>query len=645
VGQGKAHSTPARRISDDPSSEVVAKLAPQGDDDVLSEVRRAGDDPKALSRVIAKAISDGHADRVNAASKHLLEVAQNTEKATVLRAVVLMRLRDRQTDEAIKLLSAFAREHGESPNILVTLGKAYELGGDTEGRDRLARQAAHLDPNNEHALAWFASLTLKRGGKELESQELERLAKRSGAWRPQLLLARKMLESGEIDRALEESSCALAKVDEDPKVLSATLDTFWHSPHLGEAIAQLASVYVPERHGASFGARLAKGMATVGRGRDASLLLKALRGDEPSRGASVVPPLRGTGEGHDPQRPKAAPTPDTTPEIAPETTPEPTRSVSVSDPIWTRGLDEPAWVLPRPASDAPRVVFSVFSEDPKTRAAGETRNALALPLFLLETCRVVARLPTLMLIPWVPGRGPLISKPRRQRESLLSVTPEATERDISVVGSLGGASGGHRMEIDLFHTASGRLIGSEHIVAATSAELAMRSAESVLGILSAYHAPSSALASPVPFEPPPSRAVDTYLQTLDRLLTQSGAAGRLVEAPRAADVAVALAGYAKLAESWPDAIQPRLALLAGALLGVRTGTPITPHYADQLNTWMTEESPLGKTLARFRPLLLLRTGNAAGAKAAVSELRPDASGDYASWLADLAAAANYALRH
>jgi hypothetical protein len=53
-------------------------------------------------------------------------------------------------------------------------------------------------------------------------------------------LAAHLLKSGKIDLALEQSNCALAKVDEDPKVLSATLDTFWRSPHLGEAVAQLA---------------------------------------------------------------------------------------------------------------------------------------------------------------------------------------------------------------------------------------------------------------------------------------------------------------------------------------------------------------------------------------------------------------------
>jgi hypothetical protein len=648
VGHSNAPNIPIPPKGDEPTSAVLPTLK-AGDEDAIGDaLRSAWDDPKALSRLIAKGVSDGRVEEVELASKRLVELTPRAEKAICLRAVVLMRLQGRRTDEAIQTLSTFAHEHGETANTLLTLAKAYELRGNTAGRDSAVARAAAADPNHERALIWLCSLAEATGAAGAAGEAahpqlpvLERLANRSGAWRPQLLIAKHLLESGEIDPALEQSSCALAKVDEDPRVLSATLDTFWQSPHLGEAIAQLADVYDPERHGHSFGARLAKGMATVGRGRDAQALLARLRRHEPDSGSPPrrprdvreAPETRPVGRQKQPEK--------TIPASAKAAAVEgPLRTVSVAAPLWTRGLDEPTWLLPEPSADAPRLVFSVFADDEDGEQTRE-RSALAIPLYLLEVCRTVARLPTLLLVPWAPGRGPVISAARPPRQSMLSATPGATECDVSLIGSLRHCEDFHHLELDVFRTASSQLLASEHITARTPGELAAQAATHLLEIVQGLG--GDEFSSATLDSRPPQGAMGPYLSSLGRLLDQSGAAAGVLPPGTNADVSEHLEHYASVAEAWPNASQPRICMLAGVLLAIRCGLDVPRTRLEQLENWIID-SPSDDALSRLHPLLLLKTGDTAGFDGLLRELRPTATGAYASWLASLAAAANYAAR-
>ena len=609
--------------------------------DPADDLRAAWDDASALSRQIAKAVSDGRAGQVEAASVRVLELSPDSETAVCLRAVVLMQLRKPRIVEAVDLLSTFAREHRETPSVLVTLAKAHELGGDPHERNQMLRRALDIDPNHKRALTWATSLKRESGGEEAYVETLHQLANQTGAWRPQLLLATHFLESGQIDLALERSNCALAKVDEDPNVLSATLDTFWRSEHLGEVVAQLAAVYDLERHGDAFGSRLAKAMATVGRGRDAQAWVRKLRDRAFQRGEDIPE--------HHQSPPSAAPRapPEAQPSAGRAATPgsHQVRVVSVAAPIWTRGLDEPTWLLPKRAHETPRLVFSVFNIQDRgdsPPASAVRRSALALPLYLSDACRFVSRLPTVVLIPWEVGQGPIVSQAPSPRESLLAATPSPTEHDISVTGSVRSDGHNHHLELDIFHSASMKLVCSEHLDARSAGELAARAEDCMLTALESLGGQTEV--SGTLYSRPPPAVMDTYLASLDLLLTQSGIAVGILPPRTPEEDNATLAYYAHLIELWPDAPQAKVAMLAGVLLAMRCGSPVDPAHVERIQSWMAEASGPEDPLARLRPVLLLKTGDGAGFQKAFDELSVGARGAYASWLTDVAAAGKYAKR-
>ncbi len=608
--------------------------------DPADELRAAWDDARELSRQIAKAVGDGRAGQVEAASVRLLELSPDAEKATCLRAVVLMQLRKPRVTDAVHLLSTFAREHRETPSVLVALAKAHELGGDPHERGEALRRALDIDPNHKRALTWATSLNRESGGEEAYVAALHQLANQAGAWRPQLLLAAHLLESGKIDLALEQSNCALAKVDEDPKVLSATLDTFWRSEYLGEVVAQLAAVYDLERHGHAFGPRLAKAMATVGRGRDAQALVRKLRDETTGRGEQAPE--------HDQSPPGATPRPppETKPPAARAAAGSPqVRVVSVAAPIWTRGLDEPTWLLPEPARETPRLVFSVFNIQDGGNSPPESevrRSALALPLYLSDACRFVSRLPTLVLIPWAVGQGPIVSQAPSPRESLLAAMPGPTEHDISITGSIRSDGHAHHLELDIFHSASIKLVCSEHLSARSAGELAARAEDCMLTAVESLGGQTEF--SGTLYSRPPLAAMDAYLACLDLLLTQSGMAVGILPPRTPEEDDATLTYYAHLTELWPDSPQAKLAMLAGVLLAIRCGSRVDPAHLERIQGWMAEASEPEDPLARLRPVLLLKMGDSTGFEKAFDELSMGARGAYAGWLRGVGAAAKHAKR-
>ncbi len=219
-------------------------------------------------------------------------------------------------------------------------------------------------------------------------------------------------------------------------------------------------------------------MATVGRGHDAQALVQKLR-DRATESDPQVPeiPPKDAPEIHAVARTAPAPAPTANPAARSPRSAASVRIVSVAAPIWTRGLDEPNWLLPEPVVDQPRLVFSVFD-------AQDSGNApLTLPLYLADACRFVSRLPTLMLIPWASGQGPIVTEARSPRESMLSAMPRPTEHDISVSGSVRSDGHHHHLELDIFQSASAKLICSEHFDAKSPGELALRAEERMIAVL------------------------------------------------------------------------------------------------------------------------------------------------------------------
>ena len=143
----RVHDAYGREISI-PKADWREKVLPEQ----LAKIR---DQPDQLAGLVAQSLRDGFAAEILDSAAHLAATDRDPERGHVLHAAALLDLN--RAPEAEAVLHAFAAKHGETALSLANLAKARAAQGDAASAVDLLWRALSLDPNQDHALAWFAA--------------------------------------------------------------------------------------------------------------------------------------------------------------------------------------------------------------------------------------------------------------------------------------------------------------------------------------------------------------------------------------------------------------------------------------------------------------------------------------------------------
>lgn len=247
-------------------------------------LKSAWDNPPELYSLILGGLEDDLAGDLEEASARLAAIDPIAERGATIRGIVLMKLG--RLDEAEAALRAGMARAGETGALLTNLAKVqFERGDQTLAADTLWR-GVQADPNLENGLLWWLSIQEERGGDEAWREGLRVAAQLSGAWRPQLWLARACLDDGKLADAMALYRQALSAPDLTPDALTMVSGDLGQRGHAAEALEIVSPLYDPAAGDIATGLNLLQCCEALGRGRQgAALVEQLLRLD--------LPPLRG----------------------------------------------------------------------------------------------------------------------------------------------------------------------------------------------------------------------------------------------------------------------------------------------------------------------------------------------------------------
>jgi tetratricopeptide (TPR) repeat protein len=561
-------------------------------------LEKAWNDPRELNAQIVHALRDEFVDQVADAAEHLLAIDNESLDALIIAAVVRMERGD--LDGADAALQRATAKHGESGVVLTNAAKVLDRRGNKAQARATLRRALDLDPNQENGLLWWAAQAREERGEAAYTAALKEIAAVKDAWRPQLWLARRMLSSGDRDGALAAYEHVLAHAADVPDVLMQVTGDLGNASALEDLLRVGAGRYKPEVHGPHAGLNIVQAYRQLGRTDEARALVRRLQGMGWAPLAASLAQLEGEiAAGALPKADAAVP------EVG---------AMTLDSPIWTRGLYEPDWMWPPPASDdEPVICLSTFANEmlsgdgpPEIQAVNDFgRLTRALPIYLAEVFRVRFRARARASLWIVKNGGPAIMGKQLNREILESAAPTSGSRRIVVAGSL-VASG---VQLQIWE------IGSPEAPATISIEVALTDVGGVLvgveGVLTAALRERGLLSEQRPpsfYDPPPADRLLHYVSALEQLLYQLLAANELVRPDSLWNERGFFETYFGLVEAWRNPPESaRLVAICGTVAAAKYGSTILDPYRKIVLQWI-DEAPPRSVISLLAPAILKRLG-------------------------------------
>lgn len=399
---------------------------------LLPGLQRDWNDADALYGLILSALNDGFGSELLPASARLLQLdrAKAPERGFVVRGIVLME--NRRLDEARAVLEEGIAVVGRTAALLVNLAKVHSHAGRQDTADAMLWEAVQRDPNLENGLGWWLSIERERHGDAGYVAALRRAGELPGSWLPQLWLARDHLEHGRADAAMALYREVLAGGRYTGAALMMISGDLGNNGQVRAIPDLLASVYDPSRHDFKAGLNLLQAYAQLERWREGEALLHRLYELQVSpiqpnldRFASAFAEMKAKAE-----MPRAL-SPE---ELAIET-------LTITQPIWTYSLHQPAWLLKAKPADTPVVAFLALSniKPAGTRAEQQTEDDLgrltrAIPLYLAEAVHAWTDLAGHTLVPIAERNAPVVFGAEVDLGEIAPVLPAGVQW--LVVGSL-----------------------------------------------------------------------------------------------------------------------------------------------------------------------------------------------------------------
>jgi tetratricopeptide (TPR) repeat protein len=613
---------------DDRGRELKIRRSDWADSILLPNLEKVWSDPEALAAAITQALEDDFPELVAAAAARLVDLEDESERSLIVAAVVSLELDDLAAAE--RSLRRSVDKHGESALVLTNLAKVLDGRGDKPGAATTLRRALALAPNVENALLWWAAMAREERGDAAYLAALEEISSAAGAWRARLWIAREKLGEGDRAAAVALYEEALARAGDEPEALTMVSGDLGNAGALEEIVRLVGRRYDPGVHGPYAGLNLLRAQKELGRIEDARALLRRLQGMGWHPFAATLAQIDGelaAGEG---PRPATSP-----PEIV---------TLSLSAPLWTRGMDEPDWLLPAARREAPVVALATFSSEvvPARQAQIQAADApgrltRALPLFVAEALQLKYGLRVHCSILVAKGAGPVVMGSALDPQTLEAILPDASGPQLLVNGRV--LPGGVRL--DLWERGQGGTPETLSVEAplvdpgrlAAAVERALGEALARRRILPAVEEVGAL------YREPPAELLARYVSALEQLLYQILVANGHAPADSLFNERGFFETYFGLAEDWPDPPDAvRLIAISGVLAGARYGSAILPPYKKLVLDWI-DLAPPGSAIDRLAPVLLRRLGEERRRASWAARRRPAAGAAYATWLERVTAGA------
>lgn len=618
------------RAYDERGREVLFDRVTWRHDILPHNLQKSWNDAEGLYQLILDSVRDGFSEDVLEAASHLDEIDPMPERAACIHAIVLIDLK--LYDQAERRLMAFISQFGETGVVLTNLAKTFSFRGDEAEARRLLRRALSLDPNQDNALDWWEALHHQEGGEEGARAALEEIASYPQSWRAKLGLARIHLKEGDPQGALALYREVLA-VSKSPDAFHQISGDLGQAGYLGEMIDLIAPLYDLDRHGIACGLNLVRAYAALGGiepGRTLWRRIKALNLPGFDQVLAeleqlLLKPISLTEAPKEPSAPFSITMPN------------------VEGPIWTRGLQNAAWLMEGRQTGIRLQILPLTIAPPEKPMEAQAqieddagRLSRAIPLFLAETLCFGTDARVATGFPYMKDKGPVVTPQPWPLPELLPGFGKGGDAWLVLTGRMPAGQGfAARLEVDIHDGASGQLLTTVKQVARNGADQAALSLAGKVEDALLDTGLVAKLAPPGWFAPPEESRQKDWLVSLGQLLAQQFALNRLLPAELLWNEHGIFETHFWLAESCPDWQLPALLAMNSVLAGIDYGSPVVNRYKPSLEKLLARHDGSKDPVDRLSPLAWMKLGNQEAFKKARGRLTADAGPAYRQWLEQL----------
>lgn len=323
--------------------------------------------------------------------------------------------------------------------------------------------------------------------------------------------------------------------------------------------------------------------------------------------------------------------------------PRPVRMAAVPlfSPVWTRGLDDPDWILEPAAEDAPSIYVFVFADARPGLAAADAMEAQvetahgrltrALPLYLTERLQLLTDVRVATVIPVVLNSGLFLATTPFAIETMVRWCPPAFPPRMVIGGTFLDRD---LLQLDVWDIKRPQHVSSEEVPAGDPVLLAGRLEERVVRTIVERDIGSlRPVGHADRFVPSASRLEEAWLQGSAHLLTQLLAASRVIPATNIWNEPNMYHTWFGLCALYPDLLAPRLMAIGGVLAGLHQGSPHAAAFVEGVRALLSEPGGHAGVIDRLSPLVLRRLGDVAAAEKAAERLLSEPDDRYVRWLA------------
>ena len=204
------------------------------------------DKPDSLYNLIIITLQDGFYPDILEATEVLLKIDPDKERSYNARGILLMKLDD--LDGAEKVLKNYINEYGATGVILTNLAKVHAERNQILKAEETLWEALKIDPNQNNSLDWWGAIHRDKAGEKGFYDAMRKVATIKGSWRPQLWLAKELLEKKDLKKAKNYYSKILKIAGDFSDVLMQISGDLGINGYIDEAIELIYPIYVPEKH-------------------------------------------------------------------------------------------------------------------------------------------------------------------------------------------------------------------------------------------------------------------------------------------------------------------------------------------------------------------------------------------------------------
>jgi len=223
---------------------------------------RVKSNPDDLYGAITLALQDGFFVECLSPARRLVQIDPDKERSATVLGIALMK--NNRLDEAQEVLERHLKQNGDSGVIFTNLAKVLADKGEADKSIQTLWKALTVDPNQDNALDWWGAIHREKEGEDGFYKAMEKVAQVPDSWRPQLWIARRLLEQKKIDSAITVYRNVLESAPEAGDALMMISGDLGNNGYLAQMLDLILPFYKPEKYGPMAGLNLIQASIQLG---------------------------------------------------------------------------------------------------------------------------------------------------------------------------------------------------------------------------------------------------------------------------------------------------------------------------------------------------------------------------------------------